>query len=161
MNAAELIMSIHQQWWRVPEPEQNAIVQALLKKTPEQFINVPGIDTHALLMYLLPLASLETLQHVHGKLLVTARLMSLTDRRMQLLRYYAQHQIYITHDQRDLLAGVVAHMVPLTEAFHAPAQRIISAGIFNGADTEAFQFFYDLLNETLRINAAAAKGGPK
>jgi len=83
----------------------------------------------------------------------SANLLSINQKRQQLLKFYCMYEARFTMQQKEMLAGIVCHMVPIQEQFLAPADRVITSAITNGADFDSFQLFIDFLHVTLKLNA--------
>ena len=137
-----------QMWWRIPEPEQGKIT--LLVST-----NVDTLTSgYALLEYIMtrdPPLDTRTIQKIK-EIIHSTPLLSLNQKRAHLLQLYASHHLELRVEQRELLAGIVAHMAqqPIPES----AERVIASGLTNGCDFEAFELFAGLLMKTVEINEA-------
>jgi hypothetical protein len=85
-------------------------------------------------------------------LVYTPVLVSFETLRLRLARYYTEHSHLLRQDQKDLLAGSIAHMCPKEDRYVANADRVIGSAIACGGDFDAFQFFHELLKSSIKLN---------
>ncbi len=78
------------------------------------------------------------------------RLISYEVKRLELARFYSNHASQLRQDQKDFLAGCIAHMCPREERYEASADRVIGAAISSGGDFDAFQFFSEMIKSMIR-----------
>lgn len=146
LDSSEFARALCQMWWRIPEPEQSKIT-LLVVTSPDTLTNgyalLERMEKH-------PIES-HVLQQIKN-IIHSASLLTLNQKRTQILKLYATHHLELKVEQRELLAGIVAHMAqsPLPES----AERVIASGLTNGCDFEAFELFVGLLMETVRVNEA-------
>jgi hypothetical protein len=152
----EFAESLYQIWFRLQEPVQQRISNVLLNPIAtngKALDYLEYTDSYTVMRKISSEAGITKAQLREIKTLVfTTTLLTLNQKRTHLLKLYATYQLQLTVDQREMLAGIVGHMVPVNESFLAPAHRVITSAITNGADFDAFQMFIDFLHVTLQIN---------
>ena len=153
----DFLETLYQIWWRLPDATQEQIILLLAGNTE---IVAEYTDTYNALLRICSSQppSVSVLNQIKAHIF-TCQMMTFSQRRLKLLTMYTTKQHLLTVDQKEILCGIVIHMVPVTikETFSAPVDRMIAAGITNGADFDAFQTFIDLLHVTLQINANKSK----
>lgn len=151
----EFAESLYQIWFRLQEPVQQRISNVLLNPIADgkALDYLEYTDSYTVMRKISSEAGITKAQLREIKTLIfTTALLTLNQKRTHLLKLYATYQAQLSVDQREMLAGIVGHMVPVHESFLAPAHRVITSAITNGADFDAFQMFIDFLHVTLRIN---------
>lgn len=158
-NPKEFAQSLYEIWWRLPAQVQTSICDLLLVKNGQSDELLEYTDAYSTILRICKQEngiSKETLVQVKAHVFTT-HLLDMNQKRTMLLHFWVKNQPKVTEAQQEILAGIVASMVPQREAFNWPANRIIGAAITNGADFDAFQMFIDLLLKTLEINKATEK----
>jgi len=154
----EFAASLYQIWWRLPESVQMRISALLMQTCPKSLVAdmMEYTDSYAVMQKIC-----EANQNAIDKSVLkqikahvfSANLLSINQKRQQLLKFYCMYEARFTMQQKEMLAGIVGHMVPIQEQFLAPADRVITSAITNGADFDSFQLFIDFLHVTLKLNA--------
>lgn len=134
-------------WWRLLKETQNEIVNVLSGGTGFG----PGSDAYASMLKILYYPNEDTMKRVYA-ILDAAPLLDIKQKRSMTVAHFIQNASFLTPVQIDLLAGIVSHMCPVEERYTQPGARIIGSAFAHGADVDAFQFFSDMLDETLRVN---------
>ncbi|MBX9637240.1 MAG: hypothetical protein K2Q45_06785 [Nitrosomonas sp.] len=147
---------LYQTWHRLPEPVQQRITNVLISPfagTSKAFDYLEYKDSYTIMMQICNDNAVTKTQLRQIKdLVLSAEQLSLSQQRMFVLKLYVTYQNQFSTEQREMLAGILAHMVPSREAFAGSPDRVIASAIVNGADFEAFQFFIDFLKITLAFN---------
>ena len=144
-------------WWLLPKETQEEIVKILTdnnnnnNKAASTF--GPGSDAYAAMLHIVnhSAANEEMMKRVYA-VLNTSYMLKISQKRSITLAHFIQNVSFLLPSQVDLLAGIVAEMCPQIERYSQPAARVIGSAFAHGADLEAFQFFSDMLEETLRVN---------
>lgn len=150
--------ALFQIWARLPEPVQNKITHLVVATCPNHIKSklVDYTDSYTILQLICE-SNNNTLDKSILKqikaLVYSAQLLSITQKRQQLLKFYCMYEQRFTIEQKEMLAGIVGWMLPVKEQFLAPADRVVTAAITTGADFDTFQFFIDFLHVTLKMNA--------
>lgn len=91
-------------------------------------------------------------QEAITSILTSCQLLDINSKRLELIKYYAQHEAGLSVSQKEMLCGCLMHMTSFNEAVSFSVDRVIASGITNGYDVDAFLFFKELLDATLKIN---------
>lgn len=134
-------------WCRLPECVQSQI-QAHLDFAP--IIDVDGYTIARAVAETVDQSVLKSIRSIT----YSCNLITYEARRLWLAKYYAEHAHLLRTDQKDLLAGCIAHMCPKEDRYVANADRVIGSAIACGGDFDAFQFFYELLKSSVKMNSS-------
>lgn len=150
--------ALFQIWARLPEPVQNKITHLVVSTCPNSVKNklVDHTDSYTILQMICEAnnnALNKSILKEIKALVYSAQLLSITQKRQQLLKFYCMYEQRFSIEQKEMLAGIVGWMLPVKEQFLAPADRVVTAAITTGADFDTFQFFIDFLHVTLKMNA--------
>lgn len=148
--------ALYQIWARLPDNIQNHITKLVVSVCPKHLGDrlLDCTDSYALLQMICEAnnnAIDKTILKQIKALVYSAPLLSITQKRQNLLNSYRTYEPRFTIEQKEMLAGIVGWMLPVKEQFLAPADRVITAAITTGADFDTFQLFIEFVRATLLV----------